>query len=259
MSGYAIKIVVAICLAAAATLGAITLFIKEASTLSEAPRKENPSTLQTEKRSQPVLEKPSEKPDGSVEAPTVETSVDRWETASETKSPDALALETPKLPSPVVVPNEERKDDLLQETKRVSNSINSSKAQIVDNLSSPRVRITKESVNKIFNTGIKESFSRLSDPKFNFEALSGNLKVERRFVSAEPKATGKTVNLYKIGAALGGETYLCIAAAKLDCVKSGQTDKVCEHPQKAVLQNCVDKAMESADALISNQLKQDAG
>jgi hypothetical protein len=116
--------------------------------------------------------------------------------------------------------------------------------------------MTKESVNTIFNKGIRDSFSKVSDPKLNFEALSGNLKIKRQNAPGQPKAT---VNLYKIGSALGGETYLCITAAKLACVKAGQTDKACEHPQKAVLQNCVDKAMESADALISSQLKQEAG
>ena len=261
VSGYAIKIAVAIGLAAAATLGAITLFLKEASTLSEVPQKNAPGTLQTEKQPSSPSEEPSldtveEKSGSSAESPTTESLLNRWKTGSEIKTPDTVALEPPGLDSKIAVPSSEWNENILHETKYVSYNINSSRAKIVDNLSSHRVKMTKESVNTIFNTGIRDSFSKSSDLKFKFEVLSGDLKLERNYVRAQPKTTGRTVNLYKIGAALGGETYLCISAAKLDCVKTGQTDKTCEHPQKAVLQNCVDKAMESADALISSQLKQ---
>jgi len=185
-----------------------------------------------------------------------ETSPDRWKTASEIKHPDAIALASPDLAPKIPIPGPELEYVVLQEKKDIYHNINYSKTEITDNLSSPRVKMTKESVNTIFNKGIRDSFSKVSGPKLNFEALSGNLKIERQNVPGQPKVM---VNLYKIGAALGGETYLCIAAAKLDCVKAGQTDRICEHPQKAVLQNCVDKAMEAADALISSQLKQEAG
>jgi len=188
--------------------------------------------------------------------PVKETSPDRWKTASEIKLPNAIALASPDLTPKLPIPGPELEYVVLQEKKDIYHNINYSKTEITDNLSSPRVKMTKESVNTIFNKGIRDSFSKVSGPKLNFEALSGNLKIERQNVPAQPKVT---VNLYKIGAALGGETYLCIAAAKLDCVKAGQTDRICEHPQKAVLQNCVDKAMEAADALISSQLKQEAG
>ena len=184
------------------------------------------------------------------------TSPNRWKTASEIKLPDPVALASPDLTPKIAIPGPELEYVVLQEKKDIYHNINYSKTEITDNLSSPRVKMTKESVNTIFNKGIRDSFSKVSDPKLNFEALSGNLKIERQNAPGQPKVT---VNLYKIGAALGGETYLCIAAAKLDCVKAGQADKICEHPQKAVLQNCIDKAMESADALISSQLKQEAG
>jgi hypothetical protein len=259
VSGYAIKIALAIGLAAAATVGAITLFLKEAATLSEVPQKNASGTLPTEKRSksspvEPFLNTVEESSGRSDPSPAAESLPDSRKAGSETKPPVTAALEPPKLLS---APSPEFGGNILQETKDVSYNINSSKSKIVDNLSSPRVKITKESVNKIFNTGIRESFSKSSDPKFKFEGSSGDLKFERKYV--QPKTTGRTVNLYKIGAALGGETYLCISAAKLHCVETGQTDQACEHPQKAVLQNCVDKAMESADPLISSQLKQEAG
>jgi hypothetical protein len=167
-----------------------------------------------------------------------------------------VALASPDLTPKIPIPGPELEYVVLQEKKDIYHNINYSKTEITDNLSSPRVKMTKETVNTIFNKGIRDSFSKVSDRKLNFEALSGNLKIELQNVPGQSKVT---VNLYKIGSALGGETYLCIAAAKLDCVKAGQTDKVCEHPQKAVLQNCVDKAMESADPLISSQLKQEAG
>jgi hypothetical protein len=188
--------------------------------------------------------------------PVKETSPDRWKAASEIKLPDPVALASPNLTPKLPIPGPELEYVVLQEKKDIYHNINYSKSEITDNLSSPRVKMTKESVNTIFNKGIRDSFSKVSGPKLNFEALSGNLKIERQNVPGQPKVT---VNLYKIGAALGGETYVCIAAAKLDCVKAGQTDRICEHPQKAVLQNCVDKAMEAADALISTQLKQEAG
>lgn len=170
-----------------------------------------------------------------------------------------MSLLSSEPPSKIPLRSSERNDYAFPETKDVAHNISSSRAQIIDNLSSPRVRITKESINTIFNTGIKVSFSNPDGKRFHFEALSGNLKVQRRNAVAQPKSAGRTVNLYKIGAALGGEAYLCIAAAKAACVKAGQTDRACEHPQKAVLQNCVDKAMGSADALVSDQLKADAG
>jgi hypothetical protein len=200
----------------------------------------------------PIKEKPANPLDSSA----TNASHDRWKTASEIKLPDAAALASPDLTPKVPVPGPELEYVVLQEKKDIYHNISYSKTEITDNLSSPRVKMTKESVNTIFNKGIRDSFSKVSGPKLNFEALSGNLKIERQNVPSQPKVT---VNLYKIGAALGGETYLCIAAAKLDCVKGGQTDKVCEHPQKAVLQNCVDKAMEAADGLISSHLKQEAG
>jgi hypothetical protein len=259
LPSYAIKIALAICLAAAATLGAITLFIKEAATLSEGPQKSAQGSLQTEKRPKSPTEDPALKTEDRLGSPVgsfaTETALDRPKTGSEINPPQTAALEPQDLASKTAVASSESNENVLQATKAVSNNIESSKAVIVDNLSSPRVKITKESVNKIFNTGIRDSFSRSSDPKYKFEALSGDLEFKRN----RPKATGRTVNLYKIGAALGGETYLCISAAKDSCVKTGQTDKACEHPQKAVLQNCVDRAMGSADTLISNELKQEAG
>ena len=200
----------------------------------------------------PVKEKPVSSFDSSV----INASPNRWKTASEIKLPDPVALASPDLTPKIAIPSPELEYVVLQEKKDIYHNINYSKAEITDNLSSPRVKMTKESVNTIFNKGIRDSFSKVSDRKLNFEALSGNLKLERQSAPGQPKVT---VNLYKIGAALGGETYLCIAAAKLDCVKAGQADKICEHPQKAVLQNCIDKAMESADALIASQLKQEAG
>ncbi|MGA9548218.1 MAG: hypothetical protein WBS14_11165 [Rhodomicrobium sp.] len=197
-----------------------------------------------------------EKPVSSFEFSVINTSPNRWKTANEIKLPDPVALASPDLTPKIPIPGPELEYVVLQEKKDIYHNINYSKTEITDNLSSPRVKMTKESVNTIFNKGIRDSFSKVSGQKLNFEALSGNLKIERQNAPGQSKVT---VNLYKIGAALGGETYLCIAAAKLDCVKAGQTDKICEHPQKAVLQNCVDKAMESADALISSQLKQEAG
>jgi len=260
VSGDAIKIAVASGLAAAATLGAIALFRKEA---PEVLQENAPGILQTEKQPKSPQEEPSpnpieERPGGSFESPA-ETSVNSWKTASQIKVPDTVVLESPELSSKISVPSSEWNDHLLQEQKGIFYNISYSKTEIVDNLSSHRVKMTKESVNKIFNKSIMDSFSKASNLKLHFEALSGNLKIERQYAFGQPKAPGRTVNLYKIGAALGGETYLCITAAKAECVKAGQRDKACEHPQKAVLQNCVDKAMESADALISSQLTQEAG
>ena len=102
--GYAIKTAVAIGLAAAATLGAIALFVKEAATLSEVPQKNAPGTLQTEKQLKSPAEKPSlnavaETPRSSVESPTIETLLDRWKTGNEIKPPDTVALNPPKLTS----------------------------------------------------------------------------------------------------------------------------------------------------------------
>jgi hypothetical protein len=262
VSGDVIRIAVSIGLAVAATLGAVALFRKEAATLPEVMRKDTPRKLHTEKLPKSPPEESSLNPikerlAGSFESSVTETSPNRWETASEIKLPDpVVALGSPDLTSKIAIPGPELDHIVLQEKKDIYHNINYSKTEITDNLSSHRVKMTKESVNTIFNKGIRDSFSKVSDPKLNFEALSGNLKIKRQNAPGQPKAT---VNLYKIGSALGGETYLCITAAKLACVKAGQTDKACEHPQKAVLQNCVDKAMESADVLISSQLKQEAG
>ena len=284
MSGDVIRIAVSIGLAIAATLGAIAIFRREAAMLPEVMREEPPRKLHTEKLPKSPSEAPAprpvkerlassfessvvdtspkapspnpvkEKPVSSFESSVINTSPNRWKTANEIKLPDPVALASPDLTPKI--PGPELEYVVLQEKKDIYHNINYSKTEITDNLSSPRVKMTKESVNTIFNKGIRDSFSKVSGQKLNFEALSGNLKIERQNAPGQSKVT---VNLYKIGAALGGETYLCIAAAKLDCVKAGQTDKICEHPQKAVLQNCVDKAMESADALISSQLKQEAG
>jgi hypothetical protein len=261
VSGDVIRIAVSIGLAVAATLGAVALFRKEAALLPEVTRIETPRKLHTEKLAKSPPEEPSPNPAkerlvSSFESSVINTSPNRWKTASEMKLPDPVALASPDLTSKIPIPSPELEYVVLQEKKNIYHNINYSKTEITDNLSSPRVKMTKESVNTIFNKGIRDSFSKVSDPKLNFEALSGNLKIGRQNAPGQPKVT---VNLYKIGSALGGETYLCIAAAKLDCVKGGQTDKACEHPQKAVLQSCVDKAMESADALISSQLKQEAG
>ncbi len=286
MSGDVIRIAVSIGLAIAATLGAIAIFRREAAMLPEVMREEPPRKLHTEKLPKSPSEAPAprpvkerlassfessvvdtspkapspnpvkEKPVSSFESSVINTSPNRWKTANEIKLPDPVALASPDLTPKIPIPGPELEYVVLQEKKDIYHNINYSKTEITDNLSSPRVKMTKESVNTIFNKGIRDSFSKVSGQKLNFEALSGNLKIERQNAPGQSKVT---VNLYKIGAALGGETYLCIAAAKLDCVKAGQTDKICEHPQKAVLQNCVDKAMESADALISSQLKQEAG
>jgi len=286
VSGDVIRIAVSIGLAIAATLGAIAIFRREAAMLPEVMREEPPRKLHTEKLPKSPSEAPAprpvkerlassfessvvdtspkapspnpvkEKPVSSFESSVINTSPNRWKTANEIKLPDPVALASPDLTPKIPIPGPELEYVVLQEKKDIYHNINYSKTEITDNLSSPRVKMTKESVNTIFNKGIRDSFSKVSGQKLNFEALSGNLKIERQNAPGQSKVT---VNLYKIGAALGGETYLCIAAAKLDCVKAGQTDKICEHPQKAVLQNCVDKAMESADALISSQLKQEAG
>jgi hypothetical protein len=182
--GYAIKIALAIGLAAAAALGAITLFIKVAATLSEeVPEKNDPGKLQTEKRPKSPPEEPSlntdeDKPSSFASLPATENLANNWKTGNEIKTPDIVALKPPELSSKIAVPSPDWNENILQAKKAVSYNINSSKAEIVDNLSSNRVKITKESVNKIFNTGIRESFSKSSNPKFKFEVLSGDLKLE---------------------------------------------------------------------------------
>ncbi|HWJ18724.1 MAG TPA: hypothetical protein VNR65_08365, partial [Geobacterales bacterium] len=96
--GYAIKIALAIGLAAAAALGAITLFIKVAATLSEeVPQQSASGKLQTEKRPTSPPEELSlntaeDKPSSFAAPPATETFANNWKTGNEIKSPDIVAL-----------------------------------------------------------------------------------------------------------------------------------------------------------------------
>lgn len=250
MVGNAIRIAIAVILAAASVVGAIAIFRGEMTGLTEVspPKKQAALAPAPNHASAP---KPAEEASaGFLDAAVApEALAKEWTTLS--VAPDAGVSEPPEILVKSAAPLPEPDGEPLQDSAAISYNIGASRAEIVENLSSPRARMTKESVNTIFNHSIRGAFSKAANAKSRFDASSGNLRLGR----GQSKTAIKTVNLYEIGSALGGEAYLCIAAAKLHCVQGGQNDKECEHPERVVLQNCVNHALQSAGALIASQLQ----
>jgi hypothetical protein len=147
----------------------------------------------------------------------------------------------------------------LSDTAGISFRFRSTESKIISDLESHEGPFTKDSIEAIFKTEVDKAFanaSGLPESKIKFEALTGNLKIDYHYNIGGIKLTGGAVNVYKISAALGGATYICINSAKYDCMKAGHNDSECKVMEKSVFRNCVDKAMATVDGLVLKQLTQ---